>query len=64
MGYGHSLSVFAAEAALPEDDKRLGREVLANELGVAQNAESRQLPLVFGLLQTLRAEARAAAEGR
>lgn len=64
MGYGHSLSVFAAEATLPEDDKRLSREVLASEMGVSQNAESRALPLVFGIVETLRTQNRDAAEGR
>jgi len=62
-GYGHALSVFAAEASLPgRDDARLGRAHLAESLGLCQDAASRELPLLFGLVATLQDQQAAARE--
>ena len=62
-GYGHALSVFAAEASLPgRDDARLGRAHLAESLGLCQDAASRELPLLFGLVATLQEQQAAARE--
>lgn len=56
MGYGHTLSVLAAEANLAADDARLGRTAVAEDLGLAQNRESAALPLIYGVLETLKAQ--------
>ena len=58
-----STQVFAAEASLPgRDDARLGRAHLAESLGLCQDAASRELPLLFGLVATLQDQQAAARE--
>ena len=55
-GYGHALSVFEAESRSAERGASITRAQIQHELGVRQDAESAALPLVFGVVETLRAQ--------
>ncbi|KAI8930263.1 hypothetical protein BC831DRAFT_508450 [Entophlyctis helioformis] len=46
-GYGHSLSVFSAEAGLPKDIPE--REYISQELSIHPKLYQPQLPLLYGL---------------
>ncbi|KAH6566129.1 hypothetical protein BASA62_006885 [Batrachochytrium salamandrivorans] len=46
-GYGHSLSVFAAESGLPKE--ATDREHLSKELGIHPKLYPTNIPLLYGL---------------
>ena len=48
-GYRHSSSVLVAESGQPRE--RLEREFIARELGVAEDAQTRSVPLLYSLLE-------------
>ncbi|KAJ1457913.1 hypothetical protein M885DRAFT_514418 [Pelagophyceae sp. CCMP2097] len=53
-GYAQTLSVFDAEAGVRADDARLSREMLAEDMGLAQEPESQQLPLIYGIIEAVK----------
>ena len=60
-GYRHTLSVFMPETGQPEDAaKHIPRELMVSEFGIREDETSAQLPLLYGIVGKLQADASAA----
>ncbi len=60
-GYRHTLSVLVPETGQPEDaSKHLPRSLMVSEFGLREDGTSEQLPLLYGIVAKLQADASAA----